>query len=61
MLKEELRTVEFGIKRTRQDGLYRLKLAADEEAAAGRDALAQQAERLDRQIVKARHRLANLT
>ncbi|HKP71583.1 MAG TPA: hypothetical protein VJT82_01515 [Pyrinomonadaceae bacterium] len=60
-LKEELRTVEFGIKRIRQDGLYRIKLSADEEAACGRDALAQQAERLDRRIVKARHRLANLT
>ncbi|MCA1565377.1 MAG: hypothetical protein LC803_07035 [Acidobacteria bacterium] len=59
-LKEELRTVEFGIKRLTQDGLYRIKLAADEEATHGRDALAEEAKRIDRQIVKARHRLTNL-
>ncbi|MBA3441367.1 MAG: hypothetical protein H0T92_16010 [Pyrinomonadaceae bacterium] len=59
-LREELRTVEFGLKRIKQDGLYRLKLSADEEARQGRDALAAQAVRIDRQIVKARHRLAHL-
>ncbi|HEV2880152.1 MAG TPA: hypothetical protein VGX24_02500 [Pyrinomonadaceae bacterium] len=59
-LKEELRTVEFGIKRLMQDGLYRIKLAADEEATHGRDALAEEAKRINRQIVKARHRLTNL-
>jgi hypothetical protein len=59
-LKEELRTVEFGIKRLTQDGLYRIKLAADEEATHGRDALAEEAKRIGRQIVKARHRLTNL-
>ena len=59
-LKEELRTVEFGLKRIRQDGLYRLKLSVDEEARQGRDALADQAERINRQIVKARHRLEHL-
>lgn len=59
-LKEELRTVEFGLKRIRQDGLYRLKLSVDEEARQGRDALADQAERINRQIVKARHRLQHL-
>ena len=59
-LKEELRTVEFGIKRLTQDGLYRIKLAADEEATHGRDALAEEARRIGRQIVKARHRLTNL-
>lgn len=59
-LKEELRTVEFGLKRARQDGLYRLKLSVEEEARQGRDALAIQAERINRQIVKARHRLQNL-
>jgi len=59
-LKEELRTVEFGIKRLTQDGLYRIKQAADEEAAHGRDALTEEAKRIDRQIVKARHRLTNL-
>jgi hypothetical protein len=59
-LKEELRTVEFGIKRLTQDGLYRIKLTADEEATHGRDALAEEAKRIARQIVKARHRLTNL-
>jgi DNA gyrase/topoisomerase IV subunit A len=60
-LKEELRTVEFGIKRTRQDGLYQLKLKVDEEALSGRDALGAQAESINRQIVKARYRLAHLS
>ncbi|HEX8144830.1 MAG TPA: hypothetical protein VF553_19840 [Pyrinomonadaceae bacterium] len=60
-IKEELRTVEFGIKRIRQDGLYRLKLSVDEEAAQGRDALTEQAEQLKRQIVKARRRLEHLS
>lgn len=60
-LREELRTVEYGIKRIRQDGLYRLKLSVDEEAAEGRDALRAQAEQLDRQIIKARRRLEHLS
>ncbi|MBD0327281.1 MAG: hypothetical protein ICV68_12665 [Pyrinomonadaceae bacterium] len=60
-LKEELRTVEFGIKRIRQDGLYQLKLKVDEEALIGRDALSTQAESINRQIVKARYRLAHLS
>lgn len=60
-LREELRTVEFGIKRTRQDGLYRLKLSVDAEAAQGRDALAVQAESINRQIIKARRRLEHLS
>lgn len=60
-LKEELRTVEFGIKRLTQDGLYRIKISAESEAAEGRDALAAEAARINRQIVKARHRLTNLT
>jgi hypothetical protein len=60
-LKEDLRTVEFGIKRIRQDGLYQLKQRIDEEAKLGRDALAEQAERIDRQIVKARYRLEHLS
>jgi hypothetical protein len=59
-LKEELRTVEFGIKRLTQDGLYRIKISAEREAAHGRDALAQEAQRIARQITKARHRLTNL-
>jgi hypothetical protein len=59
-LKGELSTIEFGIKRIRQDGLYRLKLKVDEDAANGRDALALMAENIDRQIVKARRRLEHL-
>lgn len=60
-LKDELRTVEFGIRRLTQDGMYRIKLNAESEAAEGRDALAEEAKRIGRQIVKARHRLTNLT
>ncbi|MCA1614526.1 MAG: hypothetical protein LC800_10420, partial [Acidobacteria bacterium] len=60
-LKEELRTVEFGIKRVKQDGLYRLKLAADEAAGGGRDSLAEMSERIGRQIAKARRRLEHLS
>ncbi|HEX8130171.1 MAG TPA: hypothetical protein VF527_13795 [Pyrinomonadaceae bacterium] len=60
-IKEELRTVEFGIKRVKQDGLYRSMLRAESEAANGRDMLADEAARIRRQIAKARHRLTNLT
>jgi len=60
-LELELRTIEFGIKRIRLDALQRLKLEVEEEAARGRDALALSAERIDRQIVKARRRLENLS
>ncbi|HEX8174584.1 MAG TPA: hypothetical protein VF543_05640 [Pyrinomonadaceae bacterium] len=60
-LEIELRTVEFGIKRIRQDGLYHTRLKVEEEAREGRDALSQMAEQIDRQIVKARHRLAHLS
>jgi hypothetical protein len=60
-LELELRTVEFGIKRARQDALYRLKLQVEEEQAQGKDPLAATAERLDRQIVKARRRLEHLS
>jgi hypothetical protein len=60
-LKEELRTVDFGIKRVKQDGLYRSMLRAESEAANGRDMLAGEAARILRQIAKARHRLTNLT
>ena len=59
-LKGELNTIEFGIKRIRQDGLYRLKLKVDEDAANGRDALLLMAENINRQIAKARHRLEHL-
>jgi hypothetical protein len=59
-LKGELSTIEFGIKRIRQDGLYRLKLKVDEDARQGRDALALMAENINRQIAKARRRLEHL-
>jgi hypothetical protein len=59
-LKGELSTVEYGIKRIRQDGLYRLKLKTDEDALQGRDALTLMAENINRQIVKARRRLEHL-
>ncbi|HVF29281.1 MAG TPA: hypothetical protein VM943_13625 [Pyrinomonadaceae bacterium] len=60
-LRDELRTVEFGIKRISRDGMYRLKLKVDEEARHGRDALAETAERIRRQIVKARRRLEHIS
>lgn len=60
-LKEDLLTIEFGIKRAKQDRLYRLKAETDESAAAGRDRLAEEAQRLDRKLVKTRNRLANLS
>jgi hypothetical protein len=59
-LKGELSTIEFGIKRIRQDGLYRLKLKVDEDALGGRDALGLMAENINRQITKARRRLEHL-
>ncbi|MGB9178402.1 MAG: hypothetical protein WCB68_04070 [Pyrinomonadaceae bacterium] len=59
-LKEEMRTVEFGIKRIKQDNLYRLKLSVEEDAARGKDSLAETAASINRQITKARHRLEHL-
>lgn len=59
-LKEELITVEFGIKRLKQDPLYRVKLKVEEAAKQGRDALAEMADDLSRQIAKARRRLSHL-
>ena len=60
-LREELITIEFGIKRLKQDRLYHLMLKAAEESSAGRDALAQMAETVTRKIAKARNRLAHLS
>ncbi|HYH84902.1 MAG TPA: hypothetical protein VEX60_05420 [Pyrinomonadaceae bacterium] len=60
-LKEELITVEFGIRRVKQDRLYQLMLAADADAEQGRDALAQMADQIARKITKARNRLAHLS
>ena len=59
-LKEELITIEFGIKRLRQDRLYHLMLKTAEEEREGRDALAQMAATVTRKIAKARNRLAHL-
>lgn len=60
-LKEELITIEFGIKRLKQDRLYHLMLKAADEAREGRDALAQMAASVTRKIAKARNRLAHLS
>jgi hypothetical protein len=60
-LKDELRTIEFGIKRIKQDPLYIQKLSADALAAEGRDALTQLAETISRKIVKARNRLQHFS
>ena len=60
-LREELVTVEFGIKRVRQDRLYRLMVETDAEAREGRDTLAQMAATVARKITKARNRLAHLS
>jgi hypothetical protein len=60
-LKEELITIEFGIKRLKQDRFYHLMLDAADEARHGRDALAQMADTISRKIVKARNRLAHLS
>jgi hypothetical protein len=60
-LKEELVTIEFGIKRLRQDRLFHLMLKTAEEAREGRDALVQTAESITRKIAKARNRLAHLS
>ncbi|HYP54482.1 MAG TPA: hypothetical protein VEQ42_13115 [Pyrinomonadaceae bacterium] len=60
-LKEELRTVEFGLKRLRQDRLFQLKLAVEAEALRGRDKLAEEAERIERLIAKARRRLEHFS
>jgi hypothetical protein len=60
-LKEELITVEFGIKRVKQDRLYQLMLSAADEARHGRDALTQMADGVARKIKKARNRLAHLS
>lgn len=60
-LKEELVTIEFGIRRLGQDRLYRLMLSSAEEARQGRDQLAQMADTVRRKIVKARNRLAHIS
>jgi hypothetical protein len=60
-LKEELVTIEFGLKRLRQDRLYHLMLSAAEDARQGRDHLAQLADTVKRKILKARNRLAHLS
>ncbi|MDT5157582.1 MAG: hypothetical protein QOH51_1939 [Acidobacteriota bacterium] len=60
-LKEELITIEFGIKRLKQDRLYHLMLSAAEEARHGRDALSQMADTITRKTNKARNRLAHLS
>ena len=60
-LREELITIEFGIKRLKQDRLYHVMLDAAEHERQGRDALTQTADQIARKIVKARNRLAHLS
>jgi hypothetical protein len=60
-LKEQLRTTEFGIKRLKQNSLYRLKLKVEEEGASGRDVLGEEAHSIRRKIAKARKRLAHFS
>lgn len=60
-LKEELVTIEFGIKRLSQDRLYHLMLSSAEETRQGRDQLTQMAATVRRKIVKARNRLAHIS
>lgn len=60
-LKEGLRTVEYGIKRVKLDGMYKLKLSAERDAAKGRDALAEMSSRVNKQIKQARFQLDQLT
>jgi hypothetical protein len=60
-LKEELRTVEFGLKRLKQDRLYQLMLEAAADSARGQDRLAQIADQISRKLTKARNRLAHLS
>jgi hypothetical protein len=59
-LKDELRTLEYGLKRTRQDPLHALMLQVKQAQAAGRDELQETADRLERRIRKARNRLTQL-
>ena len=59
-LKDELRTIEYGLKRTRQDSLYAVMQQAAEAKKTGRDELLETARRLERRIVKARNRLTQL-
>jgi hypothetical protein len=60
-LREQVRTVDFGLRRLEQHGLYRLKLKIEEAHGEGRDLLAEEAEGIRRKIVKARRRLAHLS
>lgn len=59
-LKDELRTIEYGLKRLRQDPLHGVKLKVAEADALGRDELQETAARLERRLVKARNRLTQL-
>jgi hypothetical protein len=60
-LKDELRTIEFGIRRIKQDALYRVKISADEQATLGKDVLRDTAESIRRKILKARRRLEHFS
>ena len=59
-LKDELRTIAYGLKRVRQDALHSVRLKTQNALEQGRDELLETASRLERRIVKARNRLAQL-
>jgi hypothetical protein len=59
-LKDELRTIEYGLKRLRQDPLRHVMLQTQAAQAQGRDELQETASRLERRLKKAQNRLAQL-
>ncbi len=59
-VREQLGTVEYGIRRTKQDGFYQMKIRVDNDAARGRDALAEMAARINKNIFQARLKLDQL-
>ncbi|MCP9493279.1 MAG: hypothetical protein MSG64_02365 [Pyrinomonadaceae bacterium MAG19_C2-C3] len=56
-VREQLGTVEYGIRRIKQDGFYQMKIRVDDDAARGRDALAEMAARINKNIFQARLKL----
>ncbi len=59
-LKDQLRTLEYGLKRVRQDPLHHVMRQSQEARAQGRDDLQEIAERLERRLKKNRNRLTQL-
>jgi len=59
-IREQLGTVEYGIRRVKQDGFYQMKIRVETDAARGRDALAEMAARINKNINQARLKLDQL-